>query len=357
MLKDAVDFKPLRRVLVVKLRHHGDVLLSAPVFHVLKQHHPHLEIDALVYRDTAEMLSLHPDIDRLFTIDRNWKRLGLIEQYKNERALMQSLKARHYDVLIHLTDHRRGALLSRRLKPRYAVTAKTARGRFWRNSFTHHYPIPAKQRHTVEKHLDALRRLGVYPGEDERDLILVAGEDAETGVNQKLKPHGLDGRDFLHLHPTSRWLFKCWDEAKFAQLIDALGERGRALVVTAAPSSVELEMVARILAQCSTKVIDLSGRLTLKELAALSARASCFIGVDSAPMHIAAAMGTPVVALFGPSGDIEWAPWRTTHRIITSERHPCRPCGQDGCGGGKLSECLSTLEVQTVLEAVETLTR
>jgi heptosyltransferase-3 len=99
-------------------------------------------------------------------------------------------------------------------------------------------------------------------------------------------------------------------------------------------------------------VVDLAGQLSLRELAALTARARLFVGVDSAPMHIAAAMGTPVVALFGPSGDLEWGPWGVAHRIVASDRHPCRPCGNDGCGGGKVSECLTTLSVERVQAAV-----
>jgi heptosyltransferase-3 len=100
-------------------------------------------------------------------------------------------------------------------------------------------------------------------------------------------------------------------------------------------------------------VVDLAGQLTLRELAALTARARLFVGVDSAPMHIAAAMGTPVVALFGPSGDLEWGPWGVAHRIVASDRHPCRPCGNDGCGGGKVSECLTTIPAARVLAAID----
>jgi heptosyltransferase-3 len=73
-------------------------------------------------------------------------------------------------------------------------------------------------------------------------------------------------------------------------------------------------------------------------------------------MHIAAAMQTPVVALFGPSGDIEWGPWMVRSRVITSG-HPCRPCGNDGCGGGKVSECLTMLPVERVLGAINELLR
>jgi heptosyltransferase-3 len=109
--------------------------------------------------------------------------------------------------------------------------------------------------------------------------------------------------------------------------------------------------MSAILARCRETPIDLSGQLSLKELAALTARARLFVGVDSAPMHIAAAMGRPVVALFGPSGDREWGPWGTQGRVIASDRHPCRPCGIDGCGGGKVSDCLVSLEVERVLAA------
>ena len=80
-----------------------------------------------------------------------------------------------------------------------------------------------------------------------------------------------------------------------------------------------------------------------------------FIGVDSVPMHIAAAMQTPTVVLFGPSGEMSWGPWQVPHRVVSSEAHPCRPCGQDGCGGGKLSDCLTSLPVERVLQAVDQL--
>jgi hypothetical protein len=100
--------------------------------------------------------------------------------------------------------------------------------------------------------------------------------------------------------------------------------------------------VRAIRAACGADTVDLSGQLTLKQLAALTGHAKLFVGVDSAPMHIAAAMGTPVVALFGPSGELEWGPWRVANRVIVSDAHPCRPCGNDGCGGGKVSECLTT---------------
>ena len=95
--------------------------------------------------------------------------------------------------------------------------------------------------------------------------------------------------------------------------------------------------------------------MSLKELAALTQASKLFIGVDSAPMHIAAAVGTPTVALFGPSGDKQWGPWGVPFRVISSTQHPCRPCGIDGCGGGKVSDCLTSLSVDQVLAAAHEL--
>src|SRR5437762_10871176 len=96
-------------------------------------------------------------------------------------------------------------------------------------------------------------------------------------------------------------------------------------------------MVQKIVALAKAKTISLAGTLSFKELGALTARARLFVGVDSMPMHLAAAMGTPTVALFGPSGENEWGPWNVERRIVTTV-HTCRPCGLDGCGGGKVSE-------------------
>ena len=100
--------------------------------------------------------------------------------------------------------------------------------------------------------------------------------------------------------------------------------------------------------------MNLAGQLSLKELGALTARARLFIGVDSMPMHLAAAMGTPTLALFGPSSEDQWGPWNVEQRVVTST-HSCRPCGVDGCGGSKLSECLTFLPVDAVHAAAREL--
>jgi len=357
MLKDGVDLRSIRRVLVTKLRHHGDVLLASPVFSVLKNHAPHVEVDALVYADTAPMLAGNPAVSRMFGIDRNWKTLGFAERARREWELLRRLRERKYELLIHLSEHPRGAWLARLLGPRYSVAAKHPRVRnWWKNSFTHTYPLPMNgRRHVVETNLDALRRIGVQPEESERKLCFVPGEEAEREVVRMLGDLGLVQKGYIHLHPASRWQFKCWPAEKTADLIDKLQALGERVLVTAAPDAEELDLVARIRALATTPFADLCGKLMLKQLGAVSRNARLFVGVDSAPMHIASAMQTPVVALFGPSGEFNWGPWQVPHRVVASNNYACRPCGNDGCGGGKVSECLTTLPVSEVLQAVQAL--
>ncbi len=357
ILTDAIPLDSIHRALVIKLRHHGDVLLSSPVFSVLKAHAPHLEIDALVYADTKEMLTQHPAISQVHVIDRQWPKLGILGHLKAEVTLLHSLRLRHYDLVIHLTDHPRGAWISQLCGTRWAIARKlSGRGKWWRNAFTHFFSSPRNAlRHTAEMNLDALRRIGIFPAPDERRLTLIAGDRAEARLTLLLQDLGIEATPFIHIHPASRWHFKCWPVEKMVGLIDRLHLDGHQIVLSAAPDAAELAMLNAIQVQLKHPALSLAGKLSLKELAALTARARLFIGVDSAPMHIAAAMGTPTVALFGPSGDKEWGPWAVAHRIVASENHPCRPCGIDGCGGSKVSDCLATLPVERVYRAVQEL--
>jgi heptosyltransferase-3 len=356
-LGDAVPLQEVKRALVIKLRHHGDVLVSSPVFSVLKAQAPQIEIDALVYADTAEMLTLHPAISQVLSIDRQWKKLGVFGQLQAELALYRALQARGYDLIIHLTEHWRGAWLCRLLQPRWSVGPKVrGRSKRWRQSFTHLQEHPSNAlRHVVEANLDALRRIGIQPAPEERRMLLVPGVAAESSVAAHLQALGLASQPFIHIHPASRWFFKCWPAERMAGLIERLQADGQRIVLTAAPSRDELAMVDAIQARLANPVPSLAGKLSLKELAALTARARLFIGVDSAPMHIAAAVGTPTVVLFGPSGDKQWGPWGVPCRVLTSQQHPCRPCGIDGCGGGKISDCLSVLSVDSVVQAAQEL--
>jgi len=359
MLKDAVPLGEIARALVIMLRHHGDVLLASPVMGVLKAQAPKIEVDALVYDDTAPMIEDHPALAQLHVVGRGWKEEGFLSRFALEKQLHGALRARRYDLLVHLTEQPRGAWLARALGARYSVAPVVpGRGAFWKGSFTHLYPLAGNgRRHKVEANLDALRRIGLQPAMEERRLRFVPGAAAEASVAALLAAAGLAASaprsGYIHIHPASRWSFKCWTPERNAELIDRLSAAHR-VVLTAAPEPAEMSLIEKILSKTKSSPVNLAGKLSIKELGALTARARLFIGVDSMPMHLAAAMGTPAVALFGPSGEDEWRPWQVAHRIV-STNHPCRPCGNDGCGGGKVSECLTTLGVDEVYAAVQDL--
>jgi heptosyltransferase-3 len=348
VVKDLVPMQACRRALVVKLRHHGDVLLSAPVLSVLKRANPAMEVDALVYDDTAPMLEGHPALSQLHTVGRTWRSENFFSRLAKEKQLFAALREKRYDLIVHLSEQPRGAWLARTLGARYSVAPKMAdRGAFWAGSFTHLYPI-AKRRHQVEVNLDALRRIGLQPQPEERKVVFVPGADVEQRVAEQLP------QPYVHMHPASRWRFKCWPVEKNAELIDRIAALGLQVVLTSAPDAAEVELVEQIVQRSAAKTLNLAGRLSMKELGALTARAALFVGVDSMPMHLAAAMGTRTVALFGPSGEAEWGPWNVAHHVVTTT-HSCRPCGLDGCGGGKVSDCLTRLPVDAVYQAVQEL--
>ena len=349
MVRDAVPLGDCGRALVVKLRHHGDVLLAAPVLALLKARAPQLEVDALVYDDTRPMLEGHPALSQLYFVGRRWRTVGALRRWSLEKHLYSTLRARRYDLIVHLSEHPRGAWLARLLGARYSVApAMPERGAFWKKSFTHFYPrVGGGRRHQVELNLDALRRIGVQPSLAERKVQFVPGAEAERRIDELV-----EDVPFVHVHPASRWKFKCWPAERNAELIDRLAAEGHNVVLTSAPD--EIGFIEQILEKTSSNPVSLAGKLSIKELGALTARARLFIGVDSMPMHLAAAMGTPTVALFGPSGENEWGPWNVERRVVTTT-HTCRPCGQDGCGGGKVSECLTFLPVEPVHAAAREL--
>lgn len=370
---DAIDFGRVRRVLVIKLRHHGDVLLTSPVFAALKAARPGIEIDALVYRETLPLIAHNSHLSAVHTIDRKWKRLGIRSQATNELELLKALRARRYDLLVHLTEHNRGAILSRLLRTRWSVAPHLQGANvFWKSSFTHYYRngsgVPAgsqlQYRHTVEQNLDALRRLGLTVGEGP-PLLLEPGDKGIRAAEEFLANSALQAGQYILMQPTSRWFFKTWTVQRNAELISTLLKRGETLLLSCAPDAREQAMVDAIIAavtiiiggdsEALRRMKRTPADMSLEQLAALIARARMFVGIDSAPMHMAAAAGTPLVALFGPSSELTWGPWQVPHRVVTHAAMPCRPCGQDGCGGSKISDCLTRLPVEAVLAAIDAL--
>lgn len=343
---DYPDLTGVKKILVIKLRQLGDVLLTGPVFSALKQKLPAAQIDAYVYAESIPVLEGHPALHAILGYDRNWKKRGLFFRLAKEYALLQRIRNECYDLVINLTEGDRGAIAARysgaAIRVGFDPKGTGLAGK--KKLYTHIAKHCATLRHTVERNLDAVRRIGIFPLPQERDLLLHIPIEAMQAMEQRA------GRGFVLIHPTSRWKFKCWPVQNMRKLAEALLARGKTLVFTSGPDAEEQAMVAEI---CKTfPCINLAGQISLKELAALIALSEQLICVDSLPLHMASALKKPVIALFGPTSDITWGPWRNPHAAIIAQPLPCRPCYQDGCGGSKVSDCLTSLSLESVLSVV-----
>lgn len=308
---------PIQRILIVKLRHHGDMLLTTPVINTLRQNYPQAQIDVLLYKETQDMLAANPALSHIFAIDRQWKKQGTKAHLAHEWDLLRQLKARHYDMVINLADQWRSAIIARLTAApvRLGFDFPKRRGVLWRYCHTRLIPVTGHhQMHTVEQNLSLLQPLGLT-AINQQVTMSYTPQDWQTS-ERLLQQQGVNG-DYIVVQPTSRWFFKCWSEEKMAATISALQADGHTLVLTSGPDMREQEMVTKILANCPTQnVVSLAGQVTLRQLAALIDHAKLFIGTDSVPMHMAAALQTPCIALFGPSKLTFWRPWQMTGQVI-----------------------------------------
>lgn len=303
------------RILIIKLRHHGDMLLVTPVIHALKERYPDAAIDVLLYEETRDMLSAYGEIYHTYAIDRRWKKQGTWHQIRQEWKLLSQLRQQRYDIVLNLADQWRSAIITRFTgAPRRIGFAFLKRNHpVWKACHSDLVPTDNHDHlHTVEQNLSILTPLGINTLSAPATM---AYTDDDWRYCQSLLPKGT-GR-YIVIQPTSRWLFKCWDEKKMSEVIQALASSDHHVIVTSGPDEKERQMVDTILSNCPRETThSLAGRLTLRQLAALIDHAALFIGVDSVPMHMAAALQTPLVALFGPSKLTFWRPWQAKGEVI-----------------------------------------
>ncbi|MCA1905365.1 MAG: putative lipopolysaccharide heptosyltransferase III [Desulfarculus sp.] len=343
--------EPPRRALVIKLGHIGDVLVSTPVISALKRAYPGLAVTALVNQGTEAMLANNPEVERVLVLRRDlkgWR--ALVFQLK----LLRQLRRGGFDLAIDLSGGDRGAFLAlasgARLRAGFAPRKPSLRARAF-----HRLADPkGTQHHVVETLLRTVRSLGIDP--DLPRLSLRPSPEARAKAAEILEQHGLKPRSYALVHPTSRWMFKTWTPEGNAWVIRRLLALGLGVVLTAAPAAREMAFVEQVLASLGPTpgLINLAGQVSLDLLAALIQPARVFFGVDSAPMHMAAALGVPCLVLFGPSGEKMWGPWRVASEVVTLPED-CRPCGQDGCDGSKVSRCLVQMPPELVGQALDRL--
>src|SRR3989344_4810851 len=336
---DYPNLTGVKKVLVVKLRQLGDVLLTGPVFFALKTQLPGAVVDAYVYSDSIPLLQGHPAIHGVLGYDRAWKSLSWRKRLAREWALLWQIRKNRYDLVINLTEGDRGAIAAK-ISGAPIRVGMAPKGRFKNKLYTHVVKSCSTLRHTVERNLDALRRIGIFPAWGDRELYFPPPPEIVLPPNP-----------YILIHPTSRWKFKCLPVATMRALVIFLLSRGISLDFTSGPDPEEREMVRQI---CQDfPVLDLAGKISLNELGAWILHSEQLICVDSLQLHIASALKKPATAEFGPTSDVTWGPWRNPHARIVAQNFSCRPCYQDGCGGSKVSDCLATLHVEIILKTLD----
>jgi predicted lipopolysaccharide heptosyltransferase III len=331
----------MKNILIIKLRYIGDVLLATPVIRALRERFPHARLTMAVNRGTEEVVKLNPDLDEMVVIERG----GLLGQIR----LLRDLRHRRFDSVIDLTDGDRSAILS-------WITGAPLRIGFneeqrWRGTlYTTLVAPPPGAVHRLERDFAALRPLGIEPKDG--PLILKTSEEDERHADRLLKEVGVmreDGqipKPLVLFHPGARYWFKAWPAERFAELSDRLTSAYDCHIILGGAAQ-EKEVVNAICKHATSAPIALAGRATLLQFAAILKRCALFIGNDNGAMHMAAAVGTPLVGLFGPSNPSEWGP-RGERISILYKNLDCRRCFHPTCFRGE-DNCMRQITVDEVL--------
>jgi len=360
--------KEPKKILIMKFRNIGDVLLTTPLIKNLKLNYPDALIDIAVNKGTQEMVTLNPNINEVLIYDREYiKSLSSFQRIIVEIKFAWKIRKNKYDIVINTTKGDRGAQIALLSGADIKIGYKSGKNFLTQNVFDYLLPNQGL-RHTLEMDLDALRVLNL-PIREKKSEIFWSDEDKQK-VDLLLNQENLNRLSFIHIHAVSRWMFKCINDQTMATIIDYCQEQLEVKVVlTAAPVKQELEKLESILSLSKSEPLNFAGKLTLKQTAYLNSAAKFFIGVDTAIMHISAANNIPALAFFGPSGADHWGPWdndlmeseyttrrgyRTMgkHRVI-QENWDCVPCGKDGCEGSKISDCLMKLDINFIKENIK----
>ena len=336
------------RFLLIRLDRIGDVVLSTPVLHVLRQTFPHAHLAMLVRPVCRELVEGHPDLNEVLLYDRDGRDHG----WWSTVRFAQTLRARRFDTALVLHPSNRSHVIPwlAGIPRRVGYDRKAS----W--LLTHRVPHfkHLGTRHESDYALDVVRALGV-PVDRVPPPSVAQPREARIAVARWLAARGVGPSDWLiALHPGASDEIKRWPAERFAQLGGRLFEETRLRVVVVGGHE-DAGRVRDIVQQMPAGSLDAGGRLSLAELAALFARCRMLVANDSGPVHIAAAVGTPVVALFGRNqpgvGPVRWAPVGLRHVVLHKDKHAGggRVCTERQCANAFLD--ITTLTVDDVVAA------
>ena len=332
----------MKNVLIIKLRYIGDVLLATPTVRSIKAARPDVRVTMMVNRGTEDLLFGNQDLDEIIVLDKG----SLLAQGQ----FIAGLRHRQFDTVIDLTDGDRSAFLS-------WVSGAPVRIGFndeqrWRGRYyTQMVPSVPGAQHRIERDLEVLKPLGIQAGSKDPQLWLTP-ED-EKSADELLDQHGVrQSQSIVILQPGARYWFKAWPSDRYAELADRLTSQYDCQVLVGG-SNQDVDLAQQIRQTAKSKPIIVAGRTTIKQFAAIAKKSALFVGSDSGAMHMASAVGTPVVALFGPSNPREWGPRGGPVEVLYKELD-CRSCFHPTCTRGE-ENCMKLITVHEVFAAAQRL--
>jgi len=342
------NWETLRRsriesILVIRLWSVAEILAATPMVRVLRNCFPAAHISFLLEERFSELLAGCPFIDQIIP----WSRQEQKQTVKEFFDLYRKVKRQHYDIIIDLQGEKRSRLLTFLSRAEFRIGYESAdlRGK----AYNIKREISPIKKHLVLFYLDLVRELIGYSG-NPLDLTLFVAQDEENKNKVKDTPQSRSEKKRVLIHPAGERAAIVWPNEKFAELADRLiKERPVDLILAGSDKEPDRERVRQI-SQLMSQKGQIIYHSSWRQLISLLRAVDIFVGHDSGPMHIAAALGKRVVALFGPSDPRQRHPWGSGHEVVWHQ-FPCSPCERSDCFKGAGS-CMASIEVAEVLEAI-----
>ena len=332
----------------LKTKNIGDSIILTSAISALPKDYQYVDIVCLP--ESEPIFKMHPRVRHVFVIPRHLKGFSKVTAYIK---FYQEITSYSYDLLAHFSNDWRGALLQRIFPAKLSVARKThRRGQFWHQSFDILTESLDDLRPIAEQDVDLLRAVGLYGNVKAPSYLVKTSVNQKSKIKNWLSKHSVSSnKKLVVIHAPSRWKFKELPIATWVNVIDKLKENKFEVVLCG--SKEDLLTNQAIYALCKMKPI-ITNNFSLEDTAALYSLAHLVLTIDSMSTHLASATQTPVISIFGPSNEKNWGPWGGKHRVIalTTENSPtfaCRPCGQDGCEGSKISQCLIQMEPDLIM--------
>lgn len=334
-------------ILIVKLSAIGDVIHTLPSLSALRRLYPQAHITWVVEEAASDLVLNHPQLDEVLIFRRktwikNIKAGQVRSVWQEVRLFIRNLRQRPYDLVIDFHGLFKSSVivfLSGGKRKLGYDSLQELSGLFLTEK------IPEDMgKHALERYLDFPHYLGAK--KEKVEFILPPSVDAEKKVNLLLEKYGLNDKDYIAINPVAYWKTKLWDDGNFACLADLISDKLKKKVIFTGSESAPIEKITSMMGANS---INLAGQTTLLELACIFKKAQLVVTTDSGPMHLACAVGTPVVALFGPTDPARTGPYGAGHTIIRADL-PCSPCFLKDC---LTIQCMKNITPERVFAVVE----